>query len=301
MAVSGMIWTRRMALGGGAALLAGCTRLDALNGVNAITPGDGGTEKIAEGIAFGPDPRQALDVYAPEKGSNLPVIMFFYGGSWSSGARGDYEFAARALAAQGFVVVIPDYRLVPQVRYPAFIEDGAAALAWTAANIAQYRGDPARIAVSGHSAGAYIAAMLALEPRWLAAHKLPPSSIKALATLAGPFDFAPFKPGGAADQAFGTAPDGATRSAPDIVATQPISQARGDAPPLLLMTGDADETVLPRNSTVLAAKVTGLGGQAKVITYPGIGHIGIILALSKPFRGKAPVVADMSAFLKATI
>jgi acetyl esterase/lipase len=282
-----------MALGGGAALLAGCTRLGALNGVNAITPGDSGTDKIATDIAFGSDPRQAIDVYAPEKGSNLPVIVFFYGGSWSSGARGDYEFAARALAAQGFVVVVPDYRLVPQVRYPAFIEDGAAALAWTVANIARYRGDPARIAVSGHSAGAYIAAMLALEPRWLAAHTLPPTSIKALAALAGPFDFAPFKPGGAADQAFG--------AAPDIAATQPISHARGDAPPLLLMTGDADETVLPRNATALAAKTTGLGGQAKVITYPGIGHIGIILALSKPFRGKAPVVADMTAFLKATI
>lgn len=293
MAISGMIWTRRMALSGAAALLAGCTRLGALNGVNAIIPGDGGTDKVASDIPFGSDPRQALDVYAPEKTSNLPVIVFFYGGSWSSGARGDYEFAARALAAQGFVVVVPDYRLVPQVRYPAFIEDGAAALAWTVANVARFGGDPRRIAVSGHSAGAYIAAMLALEPHWLAAHNLPPTSIKALAALAGPFDFAPFKPGGAADQAFG--------AAPDIAATQPISHARGDAPPLLLMTGDADETVLPRNSMALADKVTGLGGQAKVITYPGIGHIAIILALSKPFRGKAPAVADMTAFLKATI
>ena len=293
MAISNLLSTRRMVLGGAAALLAGCTRLDALNGVNAVTPGDGGTDKIGASIAFGSDPRQALDVYAPENGANLPVIVFFYGGSWSSGARGDYAFAARALAAQGFVVVVPDYRLVPQVRFPAFIEDGAAALAWTVATIARYRGDPARIAVSGHSAGAYIAAMLALEPRWLAAHSLPRTSIKALATLAGPFDFAPFKPGGAADRAFG--------AAPDIAATQPISHARGDAPPLLLMTGDADETVLPRNSTALAARITGLGGQAKVISYPGIGHIGIILAMSKPFRGKAPVVADMTKFLHATL
>jgi acetyl esterase/lipase len=293
MAISNMIATRRMLLGGAAALLAGCTRLGALNGVNALTPGDGGTDKIAADVAFGNDPRQALDVYAPENGSNLPVIVFFYGGSWSSGARGDYAFAARALAAQGFVVVVPDYRLVPQVRFPAFIEDGAGALAWTVANIGRFRGDPGRIAVSGHSAGAYIATMLALEPRWLAAHSLPPTSIKALAALAGPFDFAPFKPGGAADQAFG--------AAPDIAATQPISHARGDAPPMLLMTGDADETVLPRNSVALAAKITGLGGQAKVISYPGIGHIGILLAMSKPFRGKAPVVADMTAFLKATV
>ena len=288
-----MISTRRLVLVGAAALLAGCTRLGALNGVNAITPGDSGTDRLGADIAFGSDPRQALDVYAAEKGSNLPVIVFFYGGSWSSGARGDYAFAARALAAQGFVVVVPDYRLVPQVRYPAFIEDGAAALAWTVANIGRYRGDPARIAVSGHSAGAYIAAMLALDRRWLAAHNLPSTTIKAAATLAGPFDFAPFEPGGAAQAAFG--------AAPDIADTQPISHARGDAPPLLLLTGDADTTVQPRNSRALAVRMTALGGQARVIEYPGIGHIGIILALSKPFRGKAPVLVDMAEFLRGVL
>ena len=287
----GAMWTRRMALGGVAAMLAGCTRLGALNDVNALTPGDGGSRLLASGIAYGADSRQALDIYAPEKAEGRPVIVFFYGGSWSSGARGDYAFAAQALAARGFVVVVPDYRLVPQVRYPAFVEDGAAAVAWTAANIGRFGGDPARIAVAGHSAGAYIAILLALDRRWLAATSVPTAAIKAAVGLAGPYDFAPFVPGGAAEAAFG--------AAPDIVDTQPITHARGDAPPLLLLTGDADTTVQPRNSRVLGARMSALGGQARVIEYPGVGHIGILLALSKPFRGKAPVVADMAAFLNA--
>ena len=284
-----MVLTRRSALAC-AGLLAGCSSLDTLNGVNKLVPGDGGVAKVGEGLPFGADARQRLDVYAPRRAADLPVIVFFYGGSWASGSRGDYGFAARALAAQGFVVVVPDYRLVPQVRFPAFVEDGAAATAWTAANIGQFGGDAGRIAVAGHSAGAYIAAMLALDPRWLAAT---PGVIKAAVGLAGPYDFAPFVPGGAADRAFG--------AAADVAATQPINFVRGDAPPLLLLTGADDDTVQPRNSRALAAKVTARGGDARLIEYQGTGHIGLVLALSKPFRGKAPVVGDMARFLNGVL
>ena len=283
-----MDMTRRAALAATltAGLVGGCSGLGTLNGINGLTPGDGGAGKVADGIAFGPDKRQRLDIYAPKGASALPVIVFFYGGSWKSGARGDYAFVGQALAAQGFVVVVADYRLVPQVRFPAFVEDGAAAVGWTADHIAAHGGDPARIAVAGHSAGGYIAIMLALDQRWLAAR---PGVIKAAVGVAGPYDFAPFAPGGAAEAAFG--------QAADIAATQPITYARGDAPPLLLLTGDSDTTVRPRNAEVLAAAVTARGGRVQTATYPGVGHIGIILALSKPFRGKAPVVADMIEFL----
>ncbi|KPF61515.1 alpha/beta hydrolase [alpha proteobacterium AAP81b] len=274
---------RRSALA--ALLLTGCSRFDLLNGANALVPGDGGVRRVVEGAAFGADPRQALDVHAPAGAKGLPVLVFFYGGSWASGRRQDYGFAARALAARGFVIVVPDYRLVPHVRFPAFVEDGAAAIAWTRANIAAHGGDPARIAVIGHSAGAHIALLLALDRRWGAA-----ATITAAIGLAGPYDFRPFEPGGAADAAFaGTA---------DLAVTQPISFARGDAPPLLLLTGDADTTVRPGNSDRLAAAVTAAGGRAEVRHYPGVGHIGILLALSKPFRGKAPVLADTLAFLR---
>ncbi len=267
------------------ALAAACSPLGALNGLNRLAPGDGGVRLLVEGAAFGADPRQRLDVYAPRGATApLPVVVFFYGGSWNSGLRDGYGFAARALAARGFVVVVPDYRLVPQVRWPAFVEDGAAAVQWVAAQIAAHGGDPARIAVMGHSAGAHIALLLSLDRRWGVS-----GQIRAAVGLAGPYDFLPFVAGGVAEAALGNAAD------PNE--TQPIHFARGDAPPLLLLHGARDTTVLPRNSTRLANAVTDLGGRAETRLYADIGHIGILLALSKPFRGKAPVLADASNFL----
>lgn len=270
-------------------LAAACSPLQALNGLNHLTPGDGGVVRLVDGAAFGSDPRQRLDVWAPKRsGGALPVIVFFYGGSWNSGLKEGYGFAARALAARGFVVVVPDYRLVPQVRWPAFVEDGAAALKWTQANIAAHGGDPARIAVMGHSAGAHIALLLSLDRRWGVA-----DGIKAAVGLAGPYDFLPFMAGGAADAALG--------NAADLNDTQPIHFARADAPPLLLLHGDKDTTVLPRNSQRLANAVTDLGGRAEVRVYPGVTHVGILLALSKPFRGRASALTDASDFLMKTL
>ena len=286
-----MAATRRWILLGtitaGLASLAGCSSLGTLNTVNSLTPGDGGTDRVASDIAYGSDPRQRLDIYKPDGAGKAPVIVFFYGGSWNSGRRQDYAFAARALAAQGFVVVVPDYRLAPDVHFPAFVEDGAAAVAWTRAHIADEGGDPAHIGVSGHSAGAYIALMLALDPQWLAKAGVP-GAIKAAVGLAGPYDFLPFVPGGAADVALG--------GPGDLAPTQPIRFARADAPPVLLLNGAGDTTVLPRNATNLAAALTAKGAVAAARIYPEIGHIGILLAISKPFRGKAPALADSAGF-----
>lgn len=282
------MFDRRLILSVATLALAGCSSLGVLNGVNSLTPGDSGTDVVARDIGFGSDPRQMLDVYTPAGVPDAPVIVFFYGGSWASGRRQDYAFAARALAAQGFVVVVPDYRLVPTVRYPAFVEDGAAAVAWTRANIARHGGNPARIGVMGHSAGAYIALMLAIDPRWLARAGAP-GAIKAAVGLAGPYDFYPFDPG-AAEAAFGAAPDPRD--------TQPITHVRGDAPPVLLLTGDEDTTVRPRNTVALAAALTAAGARAQTRLYPGVGHIGILLAISKPFRGKAPALAESTDFLR---
>lgn len=268
------------------AALAGCTSLDALNGLNAVTPGDGDTEQRAADIFFGEGPRQALDIYGPKDSPGpLPVIVFFYGGSWASGRRQDYGFAARALAARGFVVVVPDYRLVPAYAFPSFVEDGASAVAWTAANIANHGGDPARISVMGHSAGGYIALMLALDPQWMGQD----NPITAAVGIAGPYDFYPFVPGGAADQAFGHVLDPAS--------TQPITFAGPAKPRVLLLQGEDDDTVGPHNARNLKAALTAAGSRAEAIFYPGLGHIGILLALSKPFRGKAKVLEDATRFL----
>lgn len=273
----------------GLTALSACTRLDALNGLNAITPGDGDTLQLAADIPFGPHSRQMLDIYGPAKPASaaLPVVVFFYGGSWNSGRRQDYGFAARALAARGFIVVVPDYRLAPAFAYPSFVEDGAAAVAWTAANIGKHGGDARRIGASGHSAGAYIAVLLALETAWLAKAGAP-GAIKAGVGLAGPYDFLPFEPNGAADIAFG--------QWRDLKATQPITHVRADAPPLLLLAGDDDDVVFAHNGKNLAAALTARGAPVTLKSYPGIGHIGILLALSKPFRGNASALTDTADF-----
>jgi acetyl esterase/lipase len=281
--------TRRLLTGCAAALAAaGCSPFQAFNAVN---PADTGTAKLAS-ASFGPDPRQALDVYAPTAragGAALPVAIFFYGGAWESGSRADYAFAGQALAAQGFVAVVPDYRLYPQVRFPDFLDDGAAAIRWVRDSIGGYGGDPARIVLVGHSAGAYNAAMLALDTRYLRRAGVDPRSVRAFAGLSGPYDFLPFDEP-IAINVFGAAPDPA--------ATQPITFARAGVP-AFLATGDRDTRVRPRNTASLAARLRQAGGRVEERVYPGLDHTDTLLALSVLFRGKAPVLAEMAGFLLA--
>lgn len=274
-----------------ASVAAACSPLGTLNGLNNIAPGDGGVKRAASGVAFGEDPRQRLDVYAPvDGGGNNPVLVFFYGGSWASGFRQGYAFAAKAFASRGYTVVVPDYRLVPDVHFPAFVEDGASAVAWTLANIAQHGGDPARVSLMGHSAGAHIAMMLALDTQWLKAAGVDPKAIRAAVGLAGPYDFYPFTYA-ATRAAFGHVPDGRL--------TQPINFARPDAPPIFVAHGADDKLVYPKNSIALAEVLKKAGAPVALKTYPDLGHVGIVTALSKPFRSRAPVLDDTLAFLKA--
>jgi acetyl esterase/lipase len=264
-------------------LLAACSPLSAFD---ALVPKDGGARQVAKGLAYGEGPRQRLDIYVPTgaQAGPRPVIVFFYGGSWNSGSRSGYAFVGRALAARGFVTVIPDYRLVPEVVYPGFVLDGASAVRWVRAHAKDYGGDGDRIVLAGHSAGAYIAAMLAVDDRWLGADR---GAVRGLVGLAGPYDFAPFTVG-ASIQAFGDWRNPAE--------TQPVTWAGAGDPPALLLAGAEDTIVRPRNSEKFAAALRKGGVAAEVKLYPGIGHIGILTAVAKPFRGKAPVVDDVAAF-----
>jgi acetyl esterase/lipase len=217
------------------------------------------------------------------------VVIFWYGGGWAKGDRASYAFAGRALARANFIVVIPDYRKVPDVRFPAFLEDAAEAVAWTRDNIERYCGDPARIVLMGHSAGAYQAVMLALDKKWLEAEGVDPGIVNAAVGLSGPYDFYPFdKPRSIA----------AMGQWPRPLETQPIEFARADAPPLLLVTSEGDETVRPKNANNLAAKLRGLGAPVEVKNYGRLTHEEVVMALSVPFRDKAPVLADSVAFLR---
>jgi acetyl esterase/lipase len=253
---------------------------------NAVMPKDGGVRLVIHDAAFGPDPRQRLDIYAPRATSATarPIIVFIYGGSWNSGTKSGYSFVGRALAARGFVVAIPDYRLVPQVRYPVFLQDNADAVRWVRAHASELGGDADRIVLAGHSAGAYNAAMLALDPRWLGEDR---KAVRALIGLAGPYDFLPFD-GPVAQQTFG--------AAPDPIETQPVHYVSRDDPPAFLATGAKDETVRPKNSDSLAAKLLAAGVVVERRRYPDVGHAGLVTAIAKPLRGRAPVLDDIAAF-----
>jgi acetyl esterase/lipase len=158
---------------------------------------------------------------------------------------------------------------------------------WTADTIAAYGGDASRIVLVGHSAGAYNAMMLALDARYLRDAGVDASRVRGVVGLAGPYDFLPFD-GAATREACGAAPDPAQ--------TQPVTFARADAPPALLLWGEADTTVGPRNLRGLDAALRAAGGRVETKTYPGVDHIDIMLALSRPLRGRAPTLADVTAF-----
>ncbi|MBL8545187.1 MAG: alpha/beta hydrolase [Hyphomonadaceae bacterium] len=242
---------------------------------------------MARDVAYGDSPRQRLDVYAPDGAHDRPVIVFIYGGSWNSGSKNDYAFAGAALAAQGFVTIVPDYRLVPDVRFPEFLTDCARAVRWAGDHAGEYGGDPTRIVLLGHSAGAYNAMMLGLDTQYLHDAGVDATHIRGVVGLAGPYDFLPFDVDATRD-AFGQAPDSAL--------TQPVHFARGDAPPLLLLWGEADTTVGPRNLEGLARATRAAGGRVETKTYPGVNHVDIMLALSRPLRGRAPTLGDVIGF-----
>lgn len=258
--------------------------------INFLSPKESASRRVARGLSYGPHRRQRLDIYAPRAGSGpWPVIYFVYGGAWYQGERSYYEFAARALAAAGYVVVVADYRLVPEVEYPTFLDDGAAGFAFAIEHVAKYGGDPHRVALMGHSAGAYNAVMLLLAQRYLPAMGLA-DRIKAFVGLSGPYDFYPFDVP-VSIRAFG--------AVADPKSTQPVNLVRPNLPPMFLATGDADKLVRPRNTVALAAKLRETGNQVAETHYPGIDHPGTLLTLGKLVRHRAPVLADVLAFLKA--
>jgi acetyl esterase/lipase len=256
--------------------------------VNLLVPRGG--YSVHSDIAYGPDPRQKLDVYVPDGlRARAPVLLFFYGGSWQGGRKSDYLAFGQAFASAGIVTVVADYRLYPQVKYPGFVEDAAGALAWVHGHAGMYGGDAGRIFVSGHSAGGYNAVMLAAEPKFLEARGGSLSWIRGVIGIAGPYDFLPLT-----DQAYIDIFHGA-----DNPGSQPINHVTGVRPPMLLASGSADTVVHPGNADRMAAKLKAAGGAAKVIHYPGVGHIGIILSLTPWFRGKTTLRQDMLDFIRA--
>ncbi|NVZ35163.1 alpha/beta hydrolase [Pseudomonas sp. A4002] len=271
-----------------ATLLAACSPIKVLN---ALTPTSTFTKTSS--LAYGDDPRQKLDIYRPVTAlPDAPVVVFFYGGSWNSGSKDDYGFVGEALASRGIVVVIADYRLYPQVRYPLFLQDGAQAVAWAYQHSAEYGGDPRKLYVMGHSSGAYNAAMLALDPQWLAGVGLSPSVFKGWIGLAGPYDFLPIENREVRPVFF--YPD----SPPD---SQPINHVSQSAPPSLLIASVDDNLVNPkRNTGGLAKKLRAAGVPVEEFYFTRTSHATLVASMSRPLRWLAPVLDRVTAFITFT-
>jgi acetyl esterase/lipase len=268
-----------------AAVLGGCSAATALN---TLQPGHGLTETRA--VAYGDDPRQVLDIYAPQNvRPNAPVVVFFYGGGWNSGERGLYAFVGRSLAEEGFVVVVPDYRVYPSVKWPDFLKDSALAVRWARDNAARLGGDPKRLFVMGHSAGAYNAVQMATDKRWLAGVGMTKRDLRGAIGVAGPYDFLPVRTDELRD-IFGP-----EAQRPD---TQPINHVEGDEPPMLLMAGAADKTVDPGNTPRMAAKLRAAGSSVEAELFPRISHALALGAVSPPLRFTAPIFKRTVDFIR---
>ncbi len=269
-------------------LMGGCSTTALLD---ALVPDDSYVARPT--AAYGADPRQQLDIYLPLPSADQrarPLVVFFYGGSWSSGERASYRFVGEALASRGVVTLVVDYRLSPQVRYPAFLQDSAAAVQWAFANAAALGADPRRIHLMGHSAGAYNAAMLALDPRWLAQVGLRPQQLAGWIGIAGPYDFLPIGipevqvafdwPGTPAD-------------------SQPLVHAGAQAPRTLLIAARKDSLVnLQRNTLALDQRLRQMGVETRTHVLDRVSHVTVLGAMAKPLNFLAPVATLVGDFVQ---
>lgn len=250
------------------------------NGISRL-----GSYSITRNIEYGTSPHQKMDIYTSKDAKDSPVVVFFYGGNWATGSKDDYSFFAQSLTAQGMTVVIADYAKYPEHKFPAFVEDGANVLAWVRQNIAEYGGNSENTYVMGHSAGAYIAAILTLDESYIKAKGGNQSWIKGMIGLAGPYNFVLDED--YLHDLFGEA---------DYPRSQPIYFARSDAPPIFLLHGKEDTTVGIYHSVNLEKKIQKLGGDVQG-KYYDLDHRGIIASFAIPYRYTRTVLDDVVAFI----
>jgi acetyl esterase/lipase len=263
--------------------LSGCASM-----LNALAPRD--HVVVHTDIAYGDGPRHKLDVYSPAGGSSAPVVVFFYGGGWTSGNRSIYRFLGAALASRGIVVVVPDYRLYPEIKFPAYMYDAAAAVAWTRTHAAEFGGDPTHMFVMGHSAGGQIAALLTLDDEYLQAVSMSPHDLSGMIGLSGPYDFLPL-----------TSPTYKDLFGPEerYPKSQPVTYVTPHAPPIFLATAEHDDVVWPRNAYRLTDRLHEAGDEVTLKVYPHLGHLTMIGAFADQLAFLGSVRSDALDFIAA--
>jgi len=250
---------------------------------------------INKNIKFGASEAK-LDVYRPENGDGYPVLIFVHGGSWNSGEKELYAPVAQKFVPHGMVVVIPDYTLHPKVTYRAQTDEMAATIAWTIENISQFGGDPKRIIVSGHSAGAQLTALALSDPQWLKAWNHSASEVCGYIGVSSPFDIN-------AQMTFERSKGNESKLLPAVFeGERNFANASATTylqlgfPPALIIHGDSDTTVPFSISQTFNDKLVSLGGRSEFRLYEKTTHVGILFdALA---QDPARLVTDMSGFVK---
>jgi acetyl esterase/lipase len=238
-------------------------------------------------LPYGQDPRQRLDVYSPRQATNRPVVIFWYGGSWVKGKKSNYRFVGTTLAERGFVAVLPDYRLYPQVSFPAFDEDGAKAVAWVEQHVQELGGDPHHIILMGHSAGGHTAAFLAFNHEFLRKFGADPDSIAGLVGLSGTYVLVPE-----------TDTERATFPAPYTEADwQPIRFVDAHSPPTLLLHGTDDKEVLPQEAVQLRDMMLQDHRRVELHLYPHRGHADTVASFAPLARWRTTALKDTIEFI----
>lgn len=246
--------------------------------------------EVARDIRYGEATDEVLDVYQPAGADKRPVVVFFYGGCWGACmdyTRESYEFVAQAFTSQGYVVVVPDYQHYPDTRYAGIMQSAASTARWVKNNIAEYGGDPERVLLSGHSAGAHMAAMLIMDEQWLVDKER--EAFSGFIGFAGPYDFLPLT------EDYQYELFGPEENYP---ASQPINFVDGNEPPMLLLHGTDDTKVRPKNTRNLAIRLLENNSPVLSYIYEGIGHADMIASLARPLRDRKPVMEDINNFLQ---
>lgn len=242
--------------------------------------------RVQKDLAYAAGSQQLADVYQPSAEGPHPVVVFLYGGGWRSGSKTAFAFVGAALARQGFVAVIPEFRHFPTGSLSDILTDNAAAVAWTIANAKTFGGDPSRVVVAGHSSGAWAAAMLGLDATWLEHAGSSPAALAGIVGLSGPYAVSDLTETADAEVFAGTDPT-----------LQPINHAAGPHPAMLLLSGANDLDVKPSGTVALANRLKAAGSNPELHIYPGLGHTETVLSISFPFSRRVPVVEDIKHFV----